>query len=403
MDSAAIGDTAEGTEVEVLLHFEHAALYEVVSGRPQQLMSDAELAVVSFVPSPQQIQAAEQALQLPAGALSASSNASASSSSTPLVFILVGDFKIPINKQIIAIQSGAFDFTFVLPNRMFLQIVLPQDGTCDPEELDVFEHLIFSHSVLRKKPATTATPSGGSSTATSSSVVGAHSTAPAPKVSTRIAIGLGKITRGACLGITKGAELLSGGIRKGSEKIVDVTDACKEPVKVSESTKGHVNRARTATKGVAVLSGTVATAMVGVTAVLGNFIGNRVANRVASADENGGTVGKLAAVKEVGGAAIGCAGLIFDAAVDAGRTILSSSCDGISRVVTHKLGDEAGQLTANGLGVVTDVVDIQTNVRKAGVKGIVAATAQSSAVAMIDELDRRNQQHPAAAAAASPS
>lgn len=376
---------SDDTQVEVLLQFEGSNLYEVKGGKPTLLMESCEVILVSLVPTAAQVAAATAQLGLPEGSLVVGDG-------TPLVFIFAGEYKIPVNRTVLVLQSGAHDFTFVLPNQLFLQLILP--STSDADELEAFEHVMFSYGNLKKKPSTATTVQQRSSAqvATAPPATLPTPTAGPTKISSRIAIGLGKVTRVAVAGITKGAEIVAHGVTKGTDKIVEVTEPCREAVKVSEQTKSHINKARAATKGVAVLSGTVATAMIGVTAVLGNFIGTRVASRVAKSDEDGsGMIDKFAGVKEVGGAAIGCVGLIFDAATDAGKTILTSSCDGISKVVTHKLGEEAGAVTANGLGVVTDVVDIQSNVKKAGVRGIMRATAQTSALAMVDELERKQQ------------
>lgn len=370
------------TTVEVLLQFDNATLHEVKGGKPQPVVQNSEAIFVSLVPTEEQVQHATHDLGLPEGSIQVGDG-------TPLIFLLIADFKIPINKSILVLQGGLNDFTFILPNQLFLQLILPFDAAAD--ELDAVEHIVFSYATLRKKPGVAGARAQPATPLTPSS-------APAPRIATRIAIGLGKVTKVACIGVTKGAELLSSGIGKGTDKIVEVTEPCREAMKVSDSTKGHIQRARVATKGVAVLSGSVATAMVGITAVVGNFIGGRIANRVASSDDSGGASDRLSSIKEVGGAAIGCVGLIFDAASDAGKVILTSSCDGISKVVTHKLGAEAGETTSNGLGVVSDVYEIQTNVRKAGIKGIAKATAQSSAVSMIDHLDKKEQARLAATA-----
>jgi hypothetical protein len=373
---------APATTVEVLLQFDNTTLNEVKGGKPQLVVSNVEAIFVSLVPTEEQVEHATHELGLPDGSIVVGDG-------TPLIFLLIADFKIPINRNIIVLQGGLNDFTFILPNQLFLQVILPVDAAAD--ELDAVEHIVFSYATLRKKPGV-----AGSRVAPAAPTALTPSSQPAPRIATRIAIGLGKVTKVACVGVTKGAELLSHGIGKGTDKIVEVTEPCREAVKVSDSTKGHINRARIATKGVAVLSGSVATAMVGITAVVGNFIGGRIANRVASSDENGGASSRLSSVKEVGGAAIGCVGLIFDAASDAGKVILTSSCEGISKVVTHKLGAEAGETTSNGLGVVSDVYEIQTNVRKAGIKGIAKATAQSSAVSMIGHLDKMEKERLAA-------
>lgn len=367
-------DESDSASVEVLLQFDNTALNEIKLGKAHNIVPAAELIVISLLPTQELVQHATVDLGLPEGSICVGDG-------TPLVFVLIADYKIPINKSIVVLQGGPADFTFVLPNQLFLQVLLPSDAPL--EELDALEHIIFAYGTLRKKPQI---PGAAAPRPTAP-----PSDASKPRIATRIAIGLGKVTKVACAGVTKGAELVSHGIGKGTSKIVEVTEPCREAVKVSDSTKGHVQRARIATKGVAVLSGSVATAMIGITAVVGNFIGSRVANRVAASDD-GSATDRLAGVKEVGGAAIGCFGLLFDAASDAGKVILTSSCDGISKVVTHKLGAEAGETTANGLGVVSDVYQIQTNMRKAGIKGVVRATAQSSAVSMIDNLDKKEQE-----------
>jgi hypothetical protein len=382
-EKAMMSSDDNSASVEILLQFENTTLNEIKFGKPQAVIENAEVIVVSLVPTEEHVQHATSQLGLPQGSIRVGDG-------TPLVFLLIGEYKIPVNKSIVVLQGAPNDFTFVLP-KLFLQVLFAMDAPI--EELDALEHVIFSYGTLRKKPQQTSAGGARSAAVT----VAEEPQHPKAKISTRIAIGLGRVTQVACAGVTKGAEIVSHSIGKGADKIVVVTEPCKEAMKVSESTKGHIQRARVATKSVAMLSGGVATAMVGITAVVGNFIGGRVANRIASSDEHGGTTDRLAAVKEVGGAAIGCVGLLFDTASDAGKVILTSSCEGISKVVTHKLGEEAGQTTANGLGVVSDVYQIQTNVRKAGIKGIASATAQSSAVSMIGHLEKKEQERLGAA------
>lgn len=207
------------------------------------------------------------------------------------------------------------------------------------------------------------------------------------RLSTRIALGINKISKVAVAGIAGGSKLVASGVQKGAGAIVERTDACAEPAKVSDSTKGAVAKVRMVSKGGVVMSAAAASSMIGVTAVLGNLIGGRVAKHIkAPAPEDK----VLAGVKEVGIATICCIGVIFDAAGDGIKTILSSTCSGISTVVTHKLGEEAGAVTKDGLGVVQDAVEISQNVKNSGVKAVVKATAVASAQHVMGTMEKAN-------------
>jgi hypothetical protein len=48
-------------------------------------------------------------------------------------------------------------------------------------------------------------------------------------------------------------------------------------------------------------------------------------------------------------------------------------------VVTHKLGNEAGELTSDGLGLATDAAMAASNVKKAGLKSVAKATLKQTA------------------------
>ena len=101
---------------------------------------------------------------------------------------------------------------------------------------------------------------------------------------------------------------------------------------------------------------------------------------------------KLDAVKEVGVAIVGSAGLLIDAAGDGIKMIVSSTCEGIAKVVRHKMGDEAGHVTGETLGVVQDLVAVGQNARQAGVKGFVTATAVNSANVAVREMNQKSTQ-----------
>jgi hypothetical protein len=58
---------------------------------------------------------------------------------------------------------------------------------------------------------------------------------------------------------------------------------------------------------------------------------------------------------------------------------MTATSDGVTQVVTHKLGNEAGELTSDGLGLATDAAMAASNVKKAGLKSVAKATLKQTA------------------------
>lgn len=340
-------------QAEVLLSIVGAKLGEVHQGVLHPVLEDVEMIVISVVPNAQELELARLQLSLPEGALGVADG-------RPLVFVLVGDYKIPLNIKVPCLRAGSTDFTFVVPN-LFINIVLP--SSIPPEDLDAFEMLIRNYGVLRDKP-------------------GSQVEVKAP-LSTRIASGITKVAGVAVAGIEKGTAFVATGVDKGTDKIVEHTDKCEKPVQVPQQIKTHLSQARTVTKGAVLVSTGLAASLLGVSSMLGGVIGSRISQRVPGANNS-----KLDGVKEVGVATIGGVGAVFIAATDAARTLLCAGTRGISKVVRHKLGDDAGDTTTEGFGLVEDVVTIQQNMKNAGVKGLMRQTARHTGKKVLEDLKK---------------
>lgn len=198
---------------------------------------------------------------------------------------------------------------------------------------------------------------------------------PPPALSTRIAHGLGSISRKVSEGLHTGSNAVAGGISHGTDTVVANTERTQDPVHVPDAVKNNLRRSRVATKGAVAVSGGFAAAVVGVTSV----ISDQVANRLRPAVPHNTEPSKLDGVKEVGIATVGAAAEVTSAAMEAARTLLTASCDGVTKVVTHKLGDEAGQATSDGLGLAQDAYATASNVRQAGLKSVAKTTAKATA------------------------
>ena len=405
---------ADQREAEVLLQMDEATLMEVKGAERVIVAKHSELLVIAITPTEEELAVATEQLKLPPGSLKPTAEG------RPLVFLLCSDYKIPVHSNVPCIQESLVEFVFAVPN-LWMAVKFPEDT--DEDILEAFEMLVKQYGTLRRKPgydkAKTTTPtssstrsipqatpaqqytSNGYGAPVASAAVGGATAVVAssrdeeggqgvaedpnkPKLSSKIVGGIGALTGLAVRGIRKGTKLATGGLSKGSNHIVTHTKACEKPVHVPEEYSSKVRQARTVTKSAVLVSGGVATAMVGVSAVLGSGI----------ATVAGGALGKIApkskdpkfdGVKEVGAAAIGGAATVFVEATDAARILLTASCDGISRVVHHKFGNEVGQATQDTLGLVQDGVAVQQNMKTVGLKAIAKRTAKHAGGQLKDQ------------------
>jgi hypothetical protein len=198
------------------------------------------------------------------------------------------------------------------------------------------------------------------------------------RTSTRIAHGLGEFARIATNILGGSSDAAARGVRQGAQHVVANTDACVNPVHVPEVARGSLRRSRYMTRGAVAVTGGFAAAVVGLTSVVSDQVSTRLRTQVPQGDPNAGRSG-FDDVKEVGIAAIGAAAAVTDAAMDAARTLMTATSDGVTQVVTHKLGNEAGELTSDGLGLATDAAMAASNVKKAGLKSVAKATLKQTA------------------------
>lgn len=425
-------------EAEVLLQLDDGTLSEIRGKERVIVVKHVEVLIVSIVPTPEELEAARLQLHLPAGALS--------SDGRPLVFILIGEYKIPVCPTVPAIKEDPYTFVFAVPN-LWLGLSFPPGS--DLEAIEGFEMLVKTYGVLRAKPGANAqqqqppqaqvapapaeqsravpavaygqpaygspaqVPYGSPAQAPYGSPVtgvvydaqgqpvqgavydnGALVTQQAkPPLATRAVHGIGALTGLAVRGLRKGSQVVAGGLRKGSEKVMEHTTPCEQPVHVPEGVTSKVQAARTVTKSAVLVSGGLATAMVGVSAALGTGA-VAVIGKIMPRSSNGSGITDSQAfqsVKQVGTAVVGGVATVVVEASDAARTILTSTCDGISNVVTHKFGGEVGQTTADTLGIVQDGVAVQQNLKNVGLKAVATNAARHAGNVLADDMTSPSQ------------
>lgn len=196
------------------------------------------------------------------------------------------------------------------------------------------------------------------------------------RTATRIAHGIGSFARRATGIISGGGDLAARGVRSGAQHVVENTEATQNPVQVPAAARGHLRRTRMVSRGAVAITGGFAATIVGVTSVISDQVSSRLRPHVpAASQERSG----LDDVKEVGMAAVGAAALVTDAAMEAARSLLSAGCDGASAIITHKLGEEAGETARDGLGLAQDAVASAANMRSAGLKSLAKVTLKDTA------------------------
>jgi hypothetical protein len=165
------------------------------------------------------------------------------------------------------------------------------------------------------------------------------------RTSTRIAHRLGKFARIATKILGGSSDAAARGVRQGAQHVVANTEASVNPVHVPEAVRGSLRRSRYMTRRAVAVTGGFAAAVVGLTSVVSDQVSKSLRSHAPQGDPNAPRSG-IDDVKEVGIAAIDAAAAVPGAAMDAARTLMTATSDGVTQVVTHKLGNETGAVSS---------------------------------------------------------
>ena len=399
-------------DVELLLQVPGVHLDEITGWSRRLVMQSVDLNVVSIVPTQLEVDHAVAQYQL---------NGSALQPGKPLVFIICGEYKIPLLPSMATTRAGPYDYVFAVPN---LSLGIRLAGATPKEVVEAFEWVVKTYGTLREGPtppheagaapggaaAAYAPPSAPAQPTTVSSAYatpgrpyqpqwgnaasyavsyappqgaagGAMSVQPGggydERTSTKVARGIGTVAGYVTTGFVVGSQFVARGITSGSTHVVQNTAACEKPVEVPPIIANNIHRSRVASKGAVVVTSALAGVMMGIAGV----VSDQVSSRLRSApDPNSPPESEaVSGLKEVGVAAAGAGVALFDAATTAARTLLTATSEGVQRVVTHKMGDEAGAVAGDATGLLQDGFTVATNVQSSGLKGLAAQTLKQSA------------------------
>lgn len=311
----------------------------------------------------------------------------------PLLFILAGEYKIPLRAEVPCINinesiegvAKAYQFDVL---SLQLQIQFPSDTPRlimqHFEEVLVQQHCLTvgganqtvynapsqgaMQSLLAQQPQWDMPAPGENANNKNSSTTNA------------IVSGLSQVGGGVASGLRTGAVVLASAITSGAQYVITNTDKTEKPVAVPESWNSGVKTARMTSKGAVRVTAGVAKSLIGVTSIVSDVISNKLRTVIKNDDSKDPDSDTVRSLKLVGLTTADQAIGLYEAATDSARTILTATCAGICQVVEHKLGQEAGNFAEDGLGLVQDTYDASKALGSVGTKGIVRSTIKATAV-----------------------
>eukprot|EP00744_Colponema_vietnamica_P015315 GILI01021474.1.p1 GENE.GILI01021474.1~~GILI01021474.1.p1 ORF type:complete len:464 (-),score=82.35 GILI01021474.1:131-1480(-) len=403
------------TVADVLLEVEGVKVTEVTGGKRNAVIQGADLLILSMMPTAEELQLVNSQLGLPPNTISSD----ASETGKPFVFIVIGNYKLPLGLFIPTLQMDRYTFNFVV-GPTFIEVVLPT--STQAEDLDAFPYIVGTYGDLRPHPkyqkesqaqvvrvdnrALTHAPPPptqqgalvvhtdrdlqlyGAPPAAQNGVVAIHNPPTTSPMSTRVAGGITGIGRIATAVLARGSALIASGLGAGTDLIVSKTRPSQQPLNVPPNLKRRIEMTRRLTKGAAVVSGAMATSAISVAAVVGNVVGTNAAELLAGDGKEGNGNPKGKAVLEVGSAVFCTGAMIFSGLVMAKTQILTATGEGITKMVTHKLGGEAGGVAGNVVGIALDASAAAT-AASGGLKRKIAVAAAQSVVHQQQQLSQQ--------------
>ena len=213
-----------------------------------------------------------------------------------------------------------------------------------------------------------------------------------PALSTRVAARIAGVGVIAASVVAAGSSVLASSLHAGTNLFVSRTRPCAQPLNVPPHIRKRLEVTRKLTKGAAVVTGAVATSAISVAAVVGSAVGTTASELLAGDDKNPDANPRGRAAMEVGSAVFTTGALVFSSLLDAKTTILTATGENITKVVTHKLGAEAGGVSGNAVGIAGDALAATVSL-KGGFKKRVALAAAKTAVAHHDQQQKQQMVH----------
>ncbi|GMH42958.1 hypothetical protein BSKO_10880 [Bryopsis sp. KO-2023] len=192
--------------------------------------------------------------------------------------------------------------------------------------------------------------------------------------------GLGKATVAAVRGLQVSSTYLSKKIRQGGDKVKDNTKECVDPKPVSDATRKRVKHIKTLSKTVS----TVAHAAIDAVATITSQVAEVVVDQVSSKKDGDKPPGKTTvAAKRVGASVLVAAAEVWEAMEEAFVLVAKTSAVTTADLVSHKYGEEMGNVTYDGMSAAGHVADSAYIARRLGAKAVLKSTAKKTAAGFV--------------------
>eukprot|EP01122_Echinamoeba_exundans_P017929 TRINITY_DN9877_c0_g1_i1.p1 TRINITY_DN9877_c0_g1~~TRINITY_DN9877_c0_g1_i1.p1 ORF type:complete len:521 (+),score=119.09 TRINITY_DN9877_c0_g1_i1:41-1603(+) len=179
-------------------------------------------------------------------------------------------------------------------------------------------------------------------------------------------------------GVQQAGSLIKKGLEAGSSFIVSKIDKGSDDAKVPEALKKTVAVAKFVSPIAVRVSKTVVRGVSALAGAIGEEIGNVIHENMQK--NGGGPKGEVATnAIAIGKAALLGASTIWDGLTDAGRTMIDGAQNASGTIVTHKLGDEAGQFVHDTFAVGKDIYELNAGLKSVGLKGLTKSVAKTAA------------------------
>ena len=207
---------------------------------------------------------------------------------------------------------------------------------------------------------------------------------PAGYVASTLGMVAGGIEGGSKMvgsGLVASAAFLGGMFRAGGSMLTSRIQPKNKPVEVSDGVRNKVRNVNHVSKAAVGVSSALVKGVRAMALSIGSSIAEVIGETGVGKKFGSGSDSNpsLRACKEVVVNAVVAVDTLHTALADAGRILLTDIGGTTVAVVSHRYGDEVGEVTGESLQAVGNVIQAGTNVRKIGVKAMTVVATKSAA------------------------
>jgi len=193
----------------------------------------------------------------------------------------------------------------------------------------------------------------------------------------KLIAGIGRATSATVSGMATAAQYVGDKLMKGAEHYKKRSKPCKEPKAISEKTKKRVERVNQVAKMAAGMAGAAVDAV--------SVFTSKAADTILGTVNHDDPSKPASKAKRVTAAVFVSAAEIYDGMVDAFLIVSKKTASATKEVVAHKFGEEAGQVTMDGMSAVGHSANAFVQSTRLGTKAILTSTAKKTAMGYVSQ------------------